>query len=265
MTQIELPEATPVEGTRFRLAEVESVTSTNTVLAEAAHRTVDPWYALRADHQSAGHGRRGRSWESPPGAGMLMSILFEARPVDQVHLLTTAVGFATAAACRSLGADARMQWPNDLVGPVEVDGHTAKLAGVLGELVESPYGKRAVIGVGVNLRAQPGLAEAIGRPITVLDDLTDRQVDAHELAGLVLGSLELVMAALDDPGRGEPWLREQCIEVSATIGKQISVTTHAGTFEGRAVDIDEHGHLVLETADGRKTFEVGDIDAAARS
>ncbi|MEZ5280432.1 MAG: biotin--[acetyl-CoA-carboxylase] ligase [Acidimicrobiales bacterium] len=265
MTQIELPEATAVEGTRFRLAELDSVTSTNTILAEAAHRTVDPWYVLRADHQSAGHGRQGRVWESPPGSGMLMSILFDSRPMEQVHLLSTAVGFATAAACRTLGADARMQWPNDLVGPHEVDGHTAKLAGVLGELVDSPYGKRAVIGVGLNLRPQPGLAEAIGRPVTVLDDLIERRVSASELAKLVLGSLELVLTALDDRGRGPSWLREQCVEISATIGSQISVTTPAGTFSGRAVDIDTMGHLVLETEHGRRTFEVGDIDAAAQA
>ncbi|MCP3939530.1 MAG: biotin--[acetyl-CoA-carboxylase] ligase [Actinomycetia bacterium] len=262
MTQIELPEAVPVEGTRFRLAVVEVATSTNTVLAEAAHKTVDPWYVLRADHQTAGHGRQGRMWESPPGAGMLLSILFDSRPVEQVHLLSTAVGFATAAACRTLGANARMQWPNDLVGPHEVDGHTAKLAGVLGQLVESPYGMRAVIGVGLNLRSQPGLAETIGRPVTVLDDLVGSSISADEMAHLVLGSLELVLAALDDPARGPAWLRQQCIEISATIGHQISVATQQGTFEGKAIDIDVDGHLVLETDDGPRTFEVGDIDAA---
>src|SRR5687768_9699564 len=103
-----------LSGTRFGVRWVTETGSTNADLLEAARDGAAEGAVLVADHQSAGRGRLGRSWEAPPGASLLMSVLL--RPtlaLDQVHAVTAAVGLAAAYACHAVaGFRPGLKWPN---------------------------------------------------------------------------------------------------------------------------------------------------------
>src|SRR5687768_17788881 len=94
---------------------VDEIDSTNTALLAEAKAGAPEGVVLVADHQTAGRGRLGRTWEAPPGASLLVSVLL--RPdVSSVELVTMAAGLAMAEAVEQVaGVDARLKWPNDLV------------------------------------------------------------------------------------------------------------------------------------------------------
>ena len=172
--------------------------STNADLLAAARSGAPEGVVLVADHQTAGRGRRGRSWVAPPGAALLASALL--RPGDSgvnPALLSPATALAVHEACAALGAGTQLKWPNDVIVAVPeeppgagrpsvgagvggpADGgpgtatqqakppgvewhHEAKLAGVLAELQTGPRGGLAVVlGFGVNLRSQAALTTAV--------------------------------------------------------------------------------------------------------
>ncbi len=249
------------EGRFHPVREFDELDSTNRYLLEEARRGGPEGMVAVADHQSAGRGRLGRTWEAPAGSSLLMSVLLrpplEAR---QLYLATAAVALSTAAACRrAAGAEARCKWPNDLV--VE----DRKLAGVLaevemGESGAGPRGKdpAVVVGVGLNV-SWPGPAGAGG---TSLLEVTGREVDRQALRTLVLEELEVRRRALDDEV-GRSGILAELRALSATLGRLVRVeragAAVGGAVEGLAVDLNEAGHLVLETDTGRVELSVGDV------
>ena len=118
-------------GSRFTdIRRFDSIDSTNRYLLDEARRGAPDGVVAVADHQSAGRGRLGRSWEAPPGSNLLLSVLLRPDlPVGDRHLASAAVALAAAEAVDAVtGVRVGIKWPNDLLGP---DGR--KLAGVLAE------------------------------------------------------------------------------------------------------------------------------------
>jgi BirA family biotin operon repressor/biotin-[acetyl-CoA-carboxylase] ligase len=230
----------------------EEIDSTNTYLRAEASRGAPEGTVAVADHQTAGRGRLDRRWEAPPGASLLVSVLF--RPdfdPAELHLCTAAVGLAAAAACREVaGVGPVLKWPNDLlVGE-------AKLAGVLAEADFNGPGPdcAVVVGIGINL-AWPG-PDGVGG--TCLDDLCGEAVDPKIVLDALLTALAPRRALLDSPeGRRTvaAELRERC----ATLGQRVRVELAAEAVVGVATEIDDAGHLVVQTASGTRTVSAGDV------
>ncbi len=226
------------------------IDSTNAYLRREARGGAPEGAVAVADHQSAGRGRLDRRWESPPGASLLVSMLF--RPEfdpSELHLCTAAVALAAVEACRRVaGVEAVVKWPNDLlVGD-------AKLAGVLAEAEFLSGSCAMVVGLGLNIE-WPGPAGAGG---TCLSDLRSSRVDRDELLDALLDVLSARRGLLDSaPGRREvaAELRRRC----ATLGQPVRVELAAQTVVGVAVEVDDAGHLVVETAHGRHTVAAGDV------
>jgi BirA family transcriptional regulator, biotin operon repressor / biotin---[acetyl-CoA-carboxylase] ligase len=178
--------------------------------ADAPDRTV-----LVAGHQTAGRGRLDRTWRSPPGANLLMSILFAEVP-GQPGDLTRAVGVAAVDAVAALtGLHARLKWPNDVV----LDDR--KLAGILAQ--RAPSGP-VVVGIGLNVGWAPDGAARLGggvEPAAVLTEL---------------------LRALDAQG---PDLHDRYRALLATLGRQVRVALPSGEIVGRAVDVAGDGGLVV--------------------
>src|SRR5262245_52243553 len=123
---------------------VETGSTNADLIADAAHRPDRS--VLFADHQTAGKGRLDRRWDAPPGANLLVSMLFHEVPA-QPSELTRRVALAAVAACRELvGVEVRLKWPNDLL----VDER--KLAGILAERAASGD---VVVGIGLNVGWAP--------------------------------------------------------------------------------------------------------------
>lgn len=218
---------------------VESTGSTNAdLLAAVAHGAADRT-VLIARHQTAGRGRLQRRWEAPPGTNLLMSVLFRNVTVDP-HRLVQRLGLATRSVAVAFGAAATLKWPNDLlVGP-------QKLAGILAEARPDPVGATAVVvGLGLNVGWAPAGAACLGTGIDPLDVARS------------------VLIEFDRRGDGPIELRHEYRQHLATLGRRVRVELAGApprTVEGRAVDVDDDGCLVvLDDCALTHRIAVGDV------
>jgi BirA family biotin operon repressor/biotin-[acetyl-CoA-carboxylase] ligase len=208
--------------------------------------------AVVAEEQTAGRGRRGRSWQSPPGLNLTLSVAVRpAVAAGDAWTLAAAAGLACRAAC-SGHAEVALKWPNDVVAS---DG--AKLGGLLLETtVEGERVSSAVIGIGLNVnwcRAQ--MPEEIAAGATSLADLAARPIDRVELLGALLDELDRELLALEAGASPLGRYRAAC----ATLGTDVTVETATGRVTGRAVEVDEQGALVVDGAGGRTALTSGEI------
>ena len=261
-----------VAGTVFGPVRFVGTTgSTNADLLAEARAGAPEGLVLVADHQTAGRGRRGRSWVAPPGAALLASVLLRPRAGSAaLTLLSPAVGLAVRDACADAGADVQLKWPNDVIASVPGEPGEAKLAGVLAEADVPSGGTAAVVaGFGVNLVSQPALSAMVaaqageaGRdftplPATALDALAVAPPHRNELLVSVLVRLDAWYRRLRDPA-GERDLLDELRSRSATLGRRVRVLTPGGTVAGRAAELTADGHLVVVTGAGPVTVTAGD-------
>ena len=150
---------------RFDVDALAECDSTSSELLRRADKGAPAGTVIVADRQSAGRGRRGRSWLSAPEASLTFSLLwrFSGAP-GQLAGLSLAIGVALANGLEKLGASGiRLKWPNDVL--LECNGDFAKLAGILIELASDRRGTQAIIGIGLNLQP-PGevLPRLVNKP-----------------------------------------------------------------------------------------------------
>jgi len=226
---------------------VQRCGSTNEVLLMEAR----PDVLLAAEEQTAGRGRRGRRWYSPPGAGITFSLsALIRRPARELAGLSLVAGVGAARALRALGvAQAALKWPNDLV----VEG--AKLGGILVET----RGNFAVIGLGINCRRDPALEARLKRPLAALDQYV--AVDRNQLIERVAQSLLEALAMFQAHGL-EP-LRAAWERMDAHAGKRLRVRLADGrVLTGLARGLDGDGGLRLQTRSGVRAVRSGRVLSA---
>ncbi len=264
-------------GSRF--AEVRWVAetgSTNADALELGRQGEAEGVVLVADHQTAGRGRLGRTWQAPAGGSLLCTILL--RPPASVAAATTmAVAVAAAEAVADLtGQAARLKWPNDLVWPGDGSGPDRKLAGILAE-VDWPASSQissgwkeprpqdrlvVAVGIGINVAWGDDVPADLADLAVALDHLV-APVSAparEDLLVAMLRNLDRRYAALLAGPEGAAELRDAWRQRSATLGRRVRIDLGADDLEGTAVDITEEGHLVVETVEGdRRTIAVGDV------
>jgi BirA family transcriptional regulator, biotin operon repressor / biotin---[acetyl-CoA-carboxylase] ligase len=222
--------------------ELERVGSTQDVLRTLAGNGAPAYSTVRADVQEAGRGRRGRSWQTTPGGAMLVSVLLRPRrPRDELAALAIVGGLAAARVARSLGVDARLRWPNDVV----VSGR--KLAGVLAELIDGPA---VLLGVGMNANATlEELPETDGLPATSLRVEGADPPAPRELAAMLVRELRPLVERFDLGGFEA--LQDEAAELDALRGLEIELALADGsTVSGLVRGFGADGALVLETGDG---------------
>ncbi len=259
-----------------RVERVERVGSTNTALREAA--TADPaaWphlSALLAEHQTAGRGRSGRGWVTPPGSALTASVLLRPRvPRERLPWLTLLAGLAVVRAVRApergRASAVGIKWPNDVLvtdaGPELAEwGRARKLAGILTELLPTPTTDRpaAVVGIGVNLTQAAG-------------DLPVPSATSLALAGLPVPTAEELLTAVgrelgDLLARWEAHagdaraagLLDEVRDACLSLGRPLRVD-RAGSppLHGVGETIEEDGRLVVRDAGGERHVVVaGDV------
>ncbi len=250
-----------VPGTRFvDVRWVSETGSTNRDLLEAAADGAPEGLVLVADHQTAGRGRLDRTWIAPAGASLLVSALLrpELDPED-LFLLTLACGLAAREAVAEVaGVRPGLKWPNDLI---VADGPLAdrKLAGILAESqVNAGRVTAVVVGMGLNLDWPENLPEELAAIAASVNHLTGSPVEREPVLLAWLGHYDRHLSAIADP-EGRRMFLDDIRAASATIGRDVRVEGIGEVIEGRAVDISENGHLLVERDGQIIEVAVGDV------
>ena len=238
----------------------ETISSTNAWLMERAQAGEAEGALAITDTQTAGKGRLGRAWQSPPGAGLLFSLLLRP-PSPQLAgaaMMAAAVGVA-AAVRETTGAPARLKWPNDVL----LEGR--KLAGLLAESSTNPAtGETAVvIGIGLNANLQPDdfpPPPPGGTPATSLLAFLGHPVDRVALLHAILPAIE---ARYDALLAGQPPLAEWR-SLLDTLGQPVTVMGVGQPVVGVAEGVAADGSLLVRRADGTLvTVAAGDVSLRA--
>ena len=247
MEQAILSALSPEYPWRDRVHYLPEVDSTNDRLKILAAQGAPHGTAVITDHQTGGHGRRGRSFLSPPGVGIYLSMLLrpECPPADLMHL-TCAVGVAMCDAIeKAAGFRPGIKWTNDLVSD------RRKLGGILTELRLDKNGNvdYAIIGIGINCcQRETDFPEEIRTVAGSLSMVTGAPVDRARLAAAELAALhEMSIGLLSQKAEIMARYREDCI----TLGQEVSLVRGEEVRHGLAQDIDEDGALVVCFPDGR--------------
>jgi BirA family biotin operon repressor/biotin-[acetyl-CoA-carboxylase] ligase len=232
----------------------EELPSTNDLARELAEEGAGHGEVVVAERQTAGRGRRGRTWVSPARRNLALSVVLRPDlPVARASEVTLVAAVAICDALRQAGVDAGIKWPNDVL----VRGR--KIAGILTELAaETDRVQWVVLGIGVNVNTRAeDFPEELRGEVTSL--LLERGQSAPRalFAAACLTSLEAWLDRHAEEGF-EP-VRAAWRERSVTLGREVQVRTDGGEITGTAEDIDQGGALLVRTAAGLERLHSGDV------
>jgi len=238
----------------------QQIGSTNDEARRLAQSRAPEGLMVVAEQQTAGRGRAGRHWITPPGSALAFSLVLRpAVPARQAARLTMIAGLAVAEAVEQIaGVRAALKWPNDLL----VDGQ--KAGGILVESAAESRGDGpdapldyAIVGIGINVDDAPGPAE-VDFPATALAIQAGRPVDRLRLLRAILQRLEAryPAALIADPAR----LYADWAARLVWLGQLVVAHTPAGEITGQADSADPDGALVIRLASGERVRVLaGDI------
>lgn len=242
------------------------IASTNTALLARANRGRIAGCVLAAEVQTAGRGRRGRSWLSPFGRNLAVSIgVAIERPVAEIGSLSLVVGVAVRRALVEYGlTGVSLKWPNDVL----LNGR--KVAGILIELVRAMAPVEVVIGIGVNVGCAARIADRIDQSIADVAEQIGRP-SRNELLSRMLDQVVAACRRFDKAGF-EPF-RVEWNDVHHYRGARVVVTPaemhdrHAteptASFRGNVLDVEADGALQIKTAAGVRRFTGGEVTMRA--
>ncbi len=240
-----------------RLALHQSaVSSTMDVAREEAESGAPHGFIVLADEQTAGRGRRGRAWVSPPG-GLYVTIVLRPEP-DAVRQLVMVAPLAVCEAVDAVaGVRSSIKWPNDIL----IEGR--KVGGILiDSRLRGGDVEYALVGIGVNVDLDPSQHEGIRDIAVSLEHESGRKVAREKLLATVLNRFEKLLAASRlDGDVYEAWRTRL-----ETLGKQVRAQFGDRLEEGVAEDVDAEGNLLLRRPDGSiAVISAGDVTLAGES
>ncbi len=248
----------PKLASTYRLVRYETVGSTNDEAKRLARNGAEEGTLVWAIEQTRGRGRHGHVWVSPRGNLYASVILRPDCPVSRAAQLgfvaALAVGDTLGSISQSL-EELSYKWPNDVLV------HGRKIAGILleSELGEGEVPQFVVVGVGINLASSPRDAEF---PATSIAEQDLRTVSpAVALEGFAQDFQAWVRRWRDE---GFAPVRAAWRARAMSLGDPIRVRLEAATLQGRFLDIDQHGALLLETAGELRHISAGEIFPANR-
>ena len=236
----------------------KEVGSTNLIARELGRKGEGEGTVVVADAQTAGLGRAGKSWFSPSGVNLYLSVLLRPPVLAREATILSLVGaVATTEAMRREGALAFIKWPNDVL----IEGR--KAAGILAEAdFRGEHIDYVALGIGVNLNVSRAvLKKGLGKVAegaTSLKEVMGKELDRARFAAALLSQLEAWYQRYVQGGRDlilRAWL-----ERSMMMGRRIQVKINGRTLTGIVWGLDEYGLLLLRTDKGRvETITTGEV------
>lgn len=227
-----------------------SLSSTNDCAKMLASNGADNGTVVIAESQFAGKGRPGRSFVSPAGKGLYMSVII--RPdfaFEFVPLITSAAAVATAEAVESLcNADVQIKWVNDLY----MNGR--KICGILTEAslgLEANSIDYAVIGIGVNVRKND--FGELNDIVTSVEQESNIVVDRNKLCESILKRLQIRLSGIEKKSHLDEYRRREFLT-----GNMISANVGNERIIGMAVGVDDNANLIVKTDNGIKNLSSGE-------
>lgn len=234
-----------------------STDSTNALLLARGLSQPGRFDYVTAEYQSAGRGRRGRSWFAPPGGAVCLSWSwsFDVLP-PQSGALSLAIGVSALRALARCGIHGLgLKWPNDLLA----DGR--KLGGILIELKSESGGPAlVVVGIGLNVALSRQVSDSVaasGTEATDLWSLGARGLDRSTLVAALLAAG--VDAVLQFSREGLAPFLDEFREADALRGREVVVSGVRENMHGTALGVDPDGALLLATAAGSRRFLSGEV------
>ena len=256
------------------LVGYEVLGSTNDEAVVLAGRGAAEGTTVVANAQTGGRGRAGRSWFSPPGSGLYVSVvlrpLVPASPVSAPalaswsRLITLTAGVAVAEGIRTAtGLPVTLKWPNDVVfsdgqAPLIVDPRSRKVAGILAEASAAGDGTpHVVVGFGINV-APVTYPREIAARATSLEAEAGRPIDRAGVLVEVLAALATRYSDLQAGRASAVLARWRDLSPSAT-GARVSLLRGGQRVEGTTAGLNDDGALVVRTAGGIDAVRSGEV------
>ena len=245
--------ANPLFGKFLYFQEADT---TQSVIKSLARQEAPAGIVACAETQSAGRGRRGRSWAGTPGKNLTFSVLLRPKlKPGEVQLLNLAAGLAVKETLRAMyNIPAELKWPNDILC------RGRKLCGILSEAAGEPdriyY---AATGIGLNVNMEPDdLPPELRATATSALIESGRMLPRWRVLVTLLGAFARYAELLDTKSGGAELLsiyRREC----DTLGKEVKVIQDDETFTGRAKSVTSEGALVVEINSEEKIFAAADV------
>ncbi|TPP10724.1 biotin--[acetyl-CoA-carboxylase] ligase [Rhizobium glycinendophyticum] len=237
----------------FRHVPLDEVSSTNTEALARARAGDSGFLWITAERQTGGRGRRGREWVSERGNLYSSLLLVDFAPTEELSSLPLAVALAVHETIVSVmppgSATVDIKWPNDVL----IDRR--KTSGILLEAERLQDGRMAlVIGIGINIRARPDLAQY---PVTSLAD-QGVSISPQELFARLYVAMADALSVWDR-GRGIAEIVARWRRVACGIGEKITVNLPDRSISGIFSGIDDKGLLLLDSAAGTLSIAAGDV------
>jgi len=250
---------------RERLASLDvfaEIDSTNSYLMQATGPAPGMISIAATSNQTAGRGRHGKTWQSPPGSGLCLSAAytFAVQP-DNLSALTLVLGLGAVDALEELGATGiKIKWPNDLVA------RGAKLGGILTEVQQSSGGAVTIVaGIGINVDLQDKddleVASDWAEGVVDLKSICDVTPGHEEIAGKI--AAHLLQAFVDFEQLGFEAVAGQWAHYDWLLGREITVDTAGRALSGIGAGVADDGALLVDTgASGVQRVSSGTIAVA---
>jgi BirA family biotin operon repressor/biotin-[acetyl-CoA-carboxylase] ligase len=235
-----------------------SIGSTNTeaMVKASTHYST---YLVLAEHQSRGKGRRGRTWVSPFGHNLYMSLLWTfTGGVGELEGLSLVCALAVLRTLNKLSyTGMRVKWPNDVLF------NGKKLAGILLEVNGDMSGPcKLVIGIGLNIDMPVSAGRVIDQPFSDLRSVNGQVQDRNLVASVLVSELVLMIREFEVSGF-KPFMSEWAV-ADAYHGLDIEVISPLYSQIGVCAGVDQSGRLLLDTMEGRKVVSSGEVTPSVR-
>lgn len=242
-----------------KICYFSSIDSTNAYARRIGEEGAPDGTLVIADEQTAGRGRSGRHWVTPPGTAIAFTLLLKPDiPPSRISMVTLVMGLAVCSAIRRLtGLDAGIKWPNDVV----IDGR--KVCGILTEMSAEMDGVHyIVIGTGINTNLT-SFPDEIKDVATSLQIQLGHPVDRAEVLVEVIELFEEYYEKFEKDGDLSN-LQDIYNEALLNRGRKVRVLDPKGEYTGRALGIDPEGKLLVERDDDGETVKVWSGEVSVR-
>lgn len=255
MTEAEIKSLMHTEWVAKEVLYFDTIDSTNTKAQELAEKGYPSGTLVVADKQESGKGRRGRSWVSPSGTGIFMTLMIkpDINP-NNASMLTLVAALAVAKAITSVtGEEALIKWPNDIV----VNGK--KVCGILTEMnAQFDYINYIVVGIGINVHNESFPEEISQMASSLMIEAGGKRFHRAQIIAETMSYFEQYYDTFLKTQDLSALVREYD-ELLVNRNKSVRVLDPKEPFDGKAMGITPKGELIVDTWESRKLVSSGEV------